>query len=249
MLLLLTMSCKFLPFGLGKSVPQPTSQNEPADLQKLANRPYDNLTEDNWIFGGDQGAYLQMDDASAPFSPTHIGRVTIPKGFESGASPIHFEKNLSPSDRVYVHAYFRLSDNWQRNPIDDGLVNLWAGDQPRIYWGWRGDQSDNTMHPAALVSTPSADGGSVWLDANLVQGLTISRGAWHNVEFLIDSKGTYDCWLDGTKIAHYDNVPYHVLEEGRHWDLIQVGPAWGGLTPPLDQSQTVDFDHVYVSGK
>ena len=105
------------------------------------------------------------------------------------------------------------------------------------------------MHPAALVSTSEVEGGSVWLDANLVPDVTISRGVWHHVEVLIDSNGKYESWLDGTKIASYDNVPYGVLKEDRHWGLIQVGPAWGGLTPPLEQTQDVDFDHLYISGK
>jgi hypothetical protein len=247
---MLTVSCKFLPFGLGgSSTPKPTSPNEPSDFQEVANRGFDNLTEDNWIYGGDATAYAEMSDNSSPESPPSVGRVTMLAGQESGASPVHFERNFDQTDAVYVHAYFRVSNNWQRNPIDDGLITLWAGDQPRIFWGWRGDESDSTMHPAALVTTPSADGGSLWLDPNVVPNATISRGAWHNVEILIDSKGTYTMWLDNVKIAAYDNVPYHVLEEDRHWDIAMVGPAWGGLTPPLDQQQTVDFDHYYMSAR
>ena len=248
-LLMLTVSCKFLPFGLGDSTPKPNTQNEPSGFKEQANRGFDNLTENDWIYGGDASAYAELNDDAAPESKPHIGRVTMLAGMQSGASPIHFERNFDPSDAVYVNTFFRVSDNFQRNPIADALIAFWAGDEPRLFWGWRGDESDGTMHPAALVSSPSLPGGSLWLDANLVPDAKISRGAWHNVEVLIDSKGTYAMWLDGVKIASYDNVPYGVLEEGRHWDIAMVGPAWGGLTPPLDQTQTVDFDHFYMSAK
>src|SRR5205814_2675420 len=78
-LMMLTMSCKFLPFGLGgDSTPKPPSPHEPSGFDEVANRGFDNLTENDWIFGGDATAYAELNDDAAPESKPHIGRVTMP---------------------------------------------------------------------------------------------------------------------------------------------------------------------------
>ena len=239
------------PNSVDTSVPKPTSNNEPPGFTPVANRGFTHLEEDNWIWGGEQSAYQEMNDAGAPQSPSPIGRVTMPAGFPSGGSPIHFERNIRPSDHVYLNTWFRLSSNWQSNPIADALIAFWAGDQPRIYWGLRPD-STGAIHPAAEIVTDKVPGGDLWLDPNQ-QNVTVSLGAWHHVELEIqsvansDGTGKFVCWFDGTLVALYNNVPYDVVPQGRHWQMLQVGPAWGGITQPLNQNQTLDFDHLYAS--
>lgn len=234
---------------------KPTSTNEPTGFTPVANRGFNNLEEDNWIYGGPSSAYAEMKDDAAPQSKPAIGRITIPQGFGSGQSPLHFERQIKPSDHFYVNMWFRVSDNWEHNQINDGLIALWAGGQPRIYWGWRADSTGQGMHPTVMVSTDEVETNSLWLDPNVVKEATITRGTWHHVEFEVETSagtsglGRYVCWLDGTKIASYDNVPFGYLKHGWHWEMLQVGPAWGGETKPIDQSQSIDFDHFYMSGK
>lgn len=243
------------PDEVDTSVPTPTSGNEPAGFTPVANRGFAALEEDNWIWGGEQNAYKEMNDAAAPQSSPSIGRVTMPAGFASGGSPIRLERNIKPSDHVYLNAWFKMSDNWKINSIADALVTLWAGDQPRFFWGWRADSVGQGIHPTALVSTDKVAGGSLWLDANVVKDVNLTVGQWHHLEIELQSVagtqglGRYVCWLDGTKIASYDDVPFGVVEQGRHWDIVSLGTQWGGLTKPLDQTQSLDLDHIYMSAK
>jgi hypothetical protein len=182
-----------------------------------------------------------------------IGRITMPAGFPAGGSPIHFERNIRPSDHLYLNFWFRLSDNWKMNPIGNALFALWAGDQPRLFLGWRPDSTGVRMQLSAMAATQMVEGGSLWLDANLAPDMNLSRGAWHHVEVEVQSgmgnTGRFVTWLDGVKVASHGNVPYGVLEQGRHWAIMQVGPAWGGITDPLDVTQTLDIDHIYASNK
>ena len=254
----LGMGCKSHTLGpdeVDTSVPKPTSPNEPVGFTPVANRGFNALIEDNWTWGGVQSAYKDMSDAAAPQSSPKIARVTIPQGFTAGGSPIRLERNIKPSDHIYAAAWFRLSETYQINSIADALITLWAGDQPHFFWGWRQDSTGQGIHPTALVSTTKVPGGSLWLDANIAKDLTISRGAWHHVELEIESAagtqglGRFICWLDGTKIASYDDVPFGFVEQGRHWAIVQLGAAWGGLTKPLDQTQWIEMDHVYLSDK
>jgi hypothetical protein len=254
----LMLGCKAHTLGpdeVDLSVPKPTSPNEPAGFTPVANRAFSALDEDNWTWGGIQDSYKEMSDQAAPESPAGIGRITQPQGFAAGGSPIRLERNIKPSDHVYLNAYFRLSANYEINSIADALVSLWAGDQPHVFWGWRVDSTGTGIHPTALVSTTKVQGGSLWLDANIVKDVTISKGGWHHVEVELESAagtsglGRYVCWLDGTKIASYDDVPFGLVEQGKHWDIVQLGAAWGGITKPLDQTQYIELDHVYMSDK
>ena len=254
--LVLVTACKkgpLQPDEVEMSVPKPTSDNEPAGFTPVANRGFSQLDEDNWIWGGDRNASRIMEEATAPQSKPSIIRVTVAAGSESGASPMHFERNIRPSDHVYVNFWFRLSANWKVNPIGDALIAFWAGDQPRLFFGWRPDESGQRMLPTLMVTSQLVEGGSRWLDPNLVTDLNMSMGTWHHVELELESRagatGRLVCWFDGVKVTSYEDVPYGVVEQSRHWAIMQVGPSWGGLTQPLDNTQTIDLDHIYASAK
>jgi hypothetical protein len=255
-IVLLAVGCKKHTLGpdeVDTSVPPPKSANEPAGFTPVANRGFNALEEDNWIYGGDPNAYRKMDAADAPQSRPAIARITMPAGFASGGTPVFLERNIKSNDHIYVNAYFRISENWKKNRITDMLIALWAGGQPRAYLGWRADADGNGMHPTALITTEKGEGGSLWLDPNLNTSLVVRPGVWHHLEVEIQSSmgntGRFVLWIDNVKIASYDNVPFNLVDQNRHWDMVQVGPAWGGLTEPLDQTQWLDMDHVYLSAK
>src|SRR5689334_21409382 len=107
----LVMGCRAHVLGpdeVDNSVPQPTSGNEPAGFTPVANRGFNALAEDNWTWTGEPNAYQEMSETSAPQSPPAIARITMPQGSAAGGSPIRLERNIKPSDHVYLNAWFRL---------------------------------------------------------------------------------------------------------------------------------------------
>ncbi len=249
-----SLSCKhpLKPDEVDTSVPQPASANEPAGFKPIANRGFLNLVEDNWIWGGDLSAWALRSEPDAPQSKPSVARITLPAGFASGASPVHLERNLRENDHFYLNTWIRVSDNWKPNQIQDAMMAIWGGGKPRIFWGWRPDSTGERKMPNALILTEGVPGGSLWLDPNVVKDAAIKVNQWHHIEIEVrttggtNGNGRFVCWLDGVKISSYDDVPYG-LPAGQRWAMIQVGPTWGGLTEPLDQSQWVEFDHLYMS--
>jgi hypothetical protein len=89
---------------------------------------------------------------------------------------------------------------------------------------------------------------------NLVPSALIIRGQWQTYEFILvgntagTADGSVDAYLDGVHITHVGGIQWS--DTDGKWDTFEFRPVWGGTGSTLvQQTQTMDWDDVYISGK
>ncbi|HXI20922.1 MAG TPA: hypothetical protein VNH46_07555, partial [Gemmatimonadales bacterium] len=92
--------------------PNTGNPNEPPGFTKITERSFNSPNEDGWTARADP-YYQIVADPSGPKSPGSIGRAIFPKGFVGGSGPILLARSFTPTRRLYISAWFRMSANWQ----------------------------------------------------------------------------------------------------------------------------------------
>ena len=59
--------------------------------------------------------------------------------------------------------------------------------------------------------------------------------------------GSLTWWVDGAKVASYASIQF--VSGAGSWDLLKWDPTWGGLGGYVPADQTMQLDHLYLSGK
>jgi hypothetical protein len=184
-------------------------------------------------------------DTTAP-DGTHSLRYTYPAGFESGYAPDTVWLTFPHEDELWIQFYFKLSDNWEWNPIIQKLVYFRCGD-PELertnhmmgigYW----------VEHAAIFGTQFRDthdsipfpGGDMSL---------LPTDTWHKVvlHMKINTPGKYNgigqIWLNDKLIVDASNILWIEKEDSGGFHTFQLEPIYGGGGPSVKEEMYIYYD-------
>jgi hypothetical protein len=240
--------------------PPPTgSSNEPTGMAAISDRPFNAIDELGWDDKGGSGGVI-MADQSAPRSPPSVLRTTIPAGFHAGGGTYSGDFNFTASRTLYVAYWARLSSNWQGPDaaIDKQFYVYTSTGVPSVIFAAYGVGSN--------PKTPLVDGqdiiqgGQGYGDAhnpdwgpNLVRSAQIPRGQWYQVEVVLvgntagNADGSIDFYVNGVHVGSYSRIQF--TSGAARWSLFHYTNIWTGTSSVTSAAQTLDFDHIYLSGK
>jgi uncharacterized protein YjdB len=237
--------------------PPPGSSNEPSGMTLIDERPFNSLNEhaapNNPAWDTDNTLSI-VQDPTAPKSPSGVLRNTFPTGFTGGGSAGgHAGVLLAGNYRVlYISYWAKYSANWYGH--ETGInkhVYAWAGDYPPFVMEADGSGTGPLRPRPALQRMISGDG---MYTNNLVPSAVIPRGAWFHIEIVLNgntsgtANGSMDWWLDGVHVGSVGGLQY--TSGTTAWNVFEMYPVWGGVgTITVPSTQTLDWDHVYLSGK
>lgn len=238
------------------STPPPqggVNPNEPAGYTRITNNPLDVMTADGW--SEDIGTPTKATDPTAPVSPSGVARANMPAGMNAGGGIWTLERSLPGTTRLYMSLAFKLSANYQGEPSGTNkLAFAWIHNNPSVFLSTEGGGSGNLIATIRLQNVPDARGNSNGLAPNLGKSGVVSRGVWHTweVELISNTNGGANgiarWWLDGVLIGEHTNVEYASAGQARVWHIASLCPIWGGMGGVVSQSQSIDFDNIYLSG-
>lgn len=233
--------------------PPPGSSNEPAGMAIINERDFSSHDDAAWYYTGPE---LTIEtDATAPKSPSNIGRITYPPGSPSGSSNGHTDFALPASKKtLYVSYYGRYSSNWYGDASGvNKIMYFWCGNADPIIISGTGAGNAVLVPEVRLqlmVSSPS----EVNYGPNLVPGAVITRGQWFHLEVVAGGNsagtadGTIDWYLDGVHVGSIRGLQF--TAGATAWTEWRWYPVWGGAGgPPVPATQWQDADDIYLSGK
>jgi len=232
------------------SPPPPSgSGNEPTGMSLIAERPFSSLGEaPSW----DTDNSLSIaSDPSAPRSPSGVLRSTFSAGFNGGTSAGHTGVALPGRRVLYITYWAKYSSNWQGHVTGVNKHGYaWANGNPVFVMETHAVGSGPMTPHMAIQGSPNSDR---WYDPNLVPNATVQRGQWFRMEYVVvgntagQADGTMDYWLNGVHIASFSGIQW--TSSTTAWDIFEIRPVWGGVGDVVSSTQTLDIDHVYLSGK
>jgi uncharacterized protein YjdB len=239
--------------------PPAGSWNEPTGMTLIDQRPFNSIGEHAAPYSpawDTDNTLSIVQDATAPISPNNVIRVTYPAGFHSGGAPGHAGVPFTtPVKTLYIRFAAKLSLNWQGE--DSGFCKYfyaWINGSGDFFFASNGIGSA-PLKPYSMLQavTVFPNGNGNW-GPNLVPSALIIRGKWQTYEFILvgntagTANGSVDSYLDGVHIGHVGGIQW-TAGDGK-WDTFEFRPIWGGTGSTLvQQTQTMDWDHVYLSGK
>ena len=246
-------------YGSGSTGVPVANSNEPSGFTQLTDRAWDTLrytfTAGQWRDANDTD-YTLVVESSAPMSPTGVGQMSYPLGFQGGYAPAWADLGIESAgdSSVYVSFWFKLSSNWQGHKSGVNKVGYaWIHDNPAVYFNAYGADSAALVPRLGLQGTL---GGALNLVPNVDTTITLTRGAWHHWEALLvaNTGSNYDgeahWWVDGTKVGEYSNVGYGSATQAKVWQTLTFRPIWGGGADTVSVSgMNIRMDHYYASGR
>jgi uncharacterized protein YjdB len=228
------------------------SSNEPVGSTVITDRPFNSRDELGWSddFSGNMSF---ISDPTAPKSPNGILRATYPAGYtSSGNGPGGADFQLARPRTLYISFYAKASSNWYGH---DSYTNkqfyAHANGEPVMFFSAHSRYNGAITPVIQLQSTASHDDFD--LMPNLVPTARIIRGQWYRIEVVLVGNtagtrdGSVDWWLNGVHVGSY-SVQW--LAAAARWDLFHYTTIWGGVGGPnVPATQTMDWDHVYLSSK
>jgi len=238
--------------------PPPGSWNEPAGMTLIDQRPFNSIAEHaapySPAWDTDNTLSIVLD-ALAPISPNSVIRATFPAGYHSGTAPGHAGVPFTPVKTLYVRFAAKLSLNWQGE--DSGFSKYfyaWINGHGDFFFASDGAGSAPLKPYSMLQSVVVFPSGNGNWGPNLVPSALIIRGQWQTYEFILvgntagTADGSVDAYLDGVHITHVGGIQWS--DTDGKWDTFEFRPVWGGTGATLvQQTQTMDWDDVYISGK
>jgi hypothetical protein len=229
--------------------------NEPAGMTAVGDRPFNAVVEGSWDPYG-TGAFTIVSDATAPQSPNNVMRATYPAGFPAGQAPAFTTLTHPRFAKIYISVAVKLSSNWVGNGSG---VNKFGYEwttvpHPSFFFGAYGS-GGGTLQPEAFLQDIVSHSGGVFFGPNLVPSAQIVRGRWQVLEYFIQgntagtANGSVDWYLDGVHVGSVGGIQW--TSGATSFDTFQFYPIWGGgnTSPSITATQTMDWDHVYISGK
>ena len=213
----------------------------------ISQRPFNSIQEDpSWYMAG----WSTAQDASATKSPSSVLRATYPTGFVGGSSPANAELGFTGSRVLYISYWAKLSSNfWGHLTGVNKQIYAWAGGNPIFYFEAKGVGTQSLTPEVVLQGTPA----DAVLTPNLVSSATIPRGQWYNIEIVLTGNssgaadGSVDWWLNGVHVGSRSGVRF--TTGATSWNLFNLRPIWGGVGDAVPSTMTMDWDHLYISGK
>jgi uncharacterized protein YjdB len=241
--------------------PPPGSSNEPSGMTFIDQRAFNSLTENAapHVPGWDTDVTLSIaQDATAPISPPSVLRASYPAGFPTGSAPGHAGFVHAGYKTLYIRFAVKLSSNWIGNGSGTNkLMYEWTQNpsNPAFFFSAHGTGSGPLLAQVNLQGIVVYPGGIGNLVPNLVPGAQIIRGRWQTLEAVMvgnsagTADGTVDWWLDGVHIGSYRGIQWSTV--ATTFTTFDLRPIWGGVdsSQPITQTQTQDWDNVYLSGK
>lgn len=228
-------------------------------MTQTTDRGFSALVEDGWTNGSESPPFTIVSDATSPKTPSNVMRTTYPPGSSPGESPsnVHTQKTITAFAKVYICLAAKLSSNWVGNGSQVNKYGfLWTAPElhPSFFFGAHGSDSD-PLQPYAFTQNLINLGGGFFFDPNLVPSAEIVRGQWHVYEYFVQGNtagtgnGTVDWYLDGVHVGSATGIQW--TTGATAFDVISYYPIWGGgnPSPAITVTQTMDWDHIYVSGK
>jgi hypothetical protein len=221
----------------------------------IRERSFSALQEPSW----DTDITLSIvNDAAAPISPSSVIRATFPPNFPAGNAPGHAGTAHAPYRYVYIRFAAKFSSNWVGNGSGTNKMMFeWvtSPNKNNFFFSAEGGGT-GILRPFArlqgIAIFPPVGGN---LDPNLVPGAQIIRGQWQVYEILLTGNsagaadGSVDWWLDGVHVGSMGGIGWTTA--AATFNMFEFYPIWGGsnTVPAITQTQTMDWDHVYLSGK
>jgi uncharacterized protein YjdB len=234
--------------------PPPGSSNEPAGMTTLTDRPFNTANELGWTDWWPGGLMTFVSDATAPHSPSGILRATYPTGYVAGSAPGAWDPPMSGNKKtVYLAVWVKHSANWFGQSTGTNKIFYFhtsTNDAPVFYFTAEGVGNGNLVPYIALQATVSP--GESNLNPNLVPSAVIPRGQWNLIEVVAvgnspgNRDGSIDWYVNGVHVGSY---AVEFESGGTTWQRISFAPVWGGQGGAVPATQTLDFDHAYLSVK
>jgi len=216
----------------------------------ISDRPFNALNESGFsdIFTGNMSF---VSDASAPHSPSGVLRATFPAGFGGGtgvgSSYITFNRRT-----LYVSYWAKLSANFYGHPsgVNKQAYFFTPAFDGLFYFNIRGQGAGSLSPEVDFQSTVSE--GTTNFAPNLIPGAVIPRDQWYLIEVVAvgntagNADGSIDVYLNG---AHTHHKAMQWQSGASTWGYFYYYNDWGGVGQTVPETMTLDWDHVYLSGK
>jgi uncharacterized protein YjdB len=230
------------------NAPPSGSSNEPSGMALLKQRSFNSLQEDaSW---DTDNSLSIIQDAGAPKSPSNVIRGTYRSGSSGGTSPGHAGTIHSGSRVLYISYWGKLSANFfgHLTGVNKQLYE-WANGVSPFYFEF-GGVGTGTLTPQIVLQGTPTDG---IYRPNLVPSSHVTRGQWFHVEIVLTGNtsgsrnGVADWWLDGVHVGSLSGLQF--TSSTTSWNTFEFRPVWGGVGDVVPSTMTLDWDHVYISGK
>jgi uncharacterized protein YjdB len=244
--------------------PPPSGSNEPAGMTLVSDRPFNALRELGWdepTNGQSSNNVSIMSDGTSPYSAPNFQRITYWAGSSGGSAPWDEDSPGFRYKTLYVSQWVRVSSNWQGHPgssVNKIFYVYTTTDVPSFYLYLNGSGT-GPLRPY-IGGQNISQGGAGFGDAsnpdwppNLLPTAQVTRGQWFHIELVAQmnsagaADGYLDMWLNGLKIQHIPNIMWQ--SSSPSWRLLHLAPVWGGGGGTVANTMTMDFDHIYLSGK
>jgi hypothetical protein len=228
----------------------------------ISDRAFDARNESGWRdddWGNAAGGKI-IRDAKAPKSPGNILRTTLPAGFPAGGGTFSGDLTFAPMRTLYISYWARLSKNWEGSDsgIDKQFYVYTSSGVPSVVFTAHGSEyepkSPVVEGQYILAGGFGSDPGDPDFDPNVVATATIPRGEWYRIEMVLIGNspgkrdGSIDWYLNGAHVGSYSKIQF--TSGAAEWSLFHFTNLWSGdSTFKTRESQTLDFDHLYLSGK
>jgi hypothetical protein len=213
-----------------------------------------------WYADGPQPNASIATDPFAPQSPSNVLQILFPQGAPGGSGPagiIWSESAGFPANNglLYMRVFLKVSANW----TDNGNVGTKFCFLRTSYVGG----SDGENHYLNLTSggdlTMGFSTNGLWdpgAGGDFFPSLSLSKGVWHAMEFLIDqgtsaaaNDGSAKIWADGALILDQSGIKMLYDGQTPRWQYLMLDPIYGGGLNPVPADQTLQIDDWYVSLK
>lgn len=229
--------------------------NEPAGFSELTTHPFDVAAPQGWtMFTSSWDPVTIETDATAPKSPSNIGRALFPAGFPAGSGPVNLvSSDFGTQTELYVHFWLKMDSNWDGNDSSQNKIFfLKQNTHGNVIFGAWGSGSNPLEFRVQTQGAQCLPGG--YNEASNLSTATVTRGQWIDIEVLIraetntgDGDGEIHIWTDGVKRHEDTSVCINQSGDPPGLDQLIWNPTYGGGGDPVPYDMNMDIDHIYIS--
>src|SRR5437867_3288953 len=252
--------------------PPPPADSIPPSSTAIFSEGFESGTLAAWQDGVDPSKQRVITDASLAHSGTHVLEVTYPQGADGGWLTRFF---MPGYDSLHVSAWVRLADNWVGATKLLALYGSSVDDQWPAFGKAGVCPNGSDFFATTLVTEPTGDPGPMrfytYYPAMARQGdgvtcygvsgdgsesyyppMTLSRGAWHKIDFWVklNAPGATDFdqkfWIDGVLRGDWHGISLRSTTDLR-LNSVQLSFSYGNANNASPQAQQLYVDDIVVS--